>query len=308
MKSSVAILIGLLFCLLFGCARSEVSPWGAPAKVSIASGCSLELSSTKLPLVEASLGESGSGLFLLDTAAASSMADSRRILSVGIPARTMATPVSLMRSGRVVRRLHDEATIPSLQFGNVTVHGLRVGVTDLSGIDPALWGILGMDVLRSVRWIVDAPSRRLHVLAPNVPWERAAAECGFVGPWESIPVAADALGWWVRATARQPAQGAVLEESISLLVDTGSDSTALPAVSILRLGLPTLSFARVVDISGEHDEERFQLSELEVGPVRAQDLRVLREPDEVGLLGFGLMSRRVFLVDGPAAGLRVLTR
>lgn len=254
------------------------------------------------------MGDSGPGLFLLDTAAAASMVDSRRILSLGIPARTMATPVSLMRSGRVVRRLHDEVTIPSLQFGTVVVRDLRAGVTDLSGIDPALWGILGMDVLRSMRWMVDASSKRLHVLASELPWEQAAAERGFVGPWESIPVTADALGWWVRATARQPAQGGALEESISLLVDSGSDSTSLPAVSILRMGLPTLSFSRVVDISGEHDEERFQLSELEVGAVRAQDLRVLREPDEVGLLGFGLLSRRVFLVDGPAAGLRVLTR
>ena len=172
--------------------------------------------------------------FILDTGAARSVVDPRIARTLGL-AGFPTTLRSLQE-----RRAAQDVLLPTLQVGPLEVV-VRALATDLSALTATYGfapdGILGLDVLRGVRFAVD--------------YERRLVQFGTMGDGpESIPL--------VRASPYLVVNTRIDDTWLKLVVDTGSEAIALFADSIP----PTLRDAAAGDFAAVGLEGAVRLKHL----------------------------------------------
>ena len=172
--------------------------------------------------------------FILDTGATRSVVDARVARTLGL-AGFPTTLRSLQE-----RRAAEDVLLPTLQVGPLEVV-VRALVTDLSALTAthgfAPDGILGLDVLRGVRFAVD--------------YEKRVVQFGTMGDGpESVPLD--------RASAFLVVNTRIDGTWVKLAVDTGSDAIALFADSIP----PTLRDAAAGDLAAVGLEGAIRLKHL----------------------------------------------
>jgi hypothetical protein len=229
-----------------------------------------------------------------------------------------------------VRRTAEATHEIALGLGATTFHG---GVICLRAPDSFGDGVIGFGVLREGAWLFDAPGQILH-MAPAEDAEGIVTEQG----WritERLMLGPD--DWCPTVTVRLENQ-----RDVTLLLDTGAESTSLPADVVDALELPSgadLAKARaaeqaaairaqlerqgveVHDLTVAPDDGRsigvhgvveqrsvHHLRRLTLGGCVFEDLLVTRRDEPEGLLGRDVLGKCVWLLHGPRRELWLLAK
>jgi len=220
-----------------------------------------------------------------------------------------------------VRRTAEATLDIALGIGATTFHGDAICLRAPRSLGD---GVIGMPVLRAGAWLFDAPEHTLH-MAPAKDAEDLVLGQGWI-VFERLTLGPEE--WRPTVTVRLEDQ-----RDVTLLLDTGAESTSLPADVVDALALPPgaeLAKARAAEkgaaITGQLQRQGVEVKDVTVTPndgesigvhgVREQrslhhlrrltlggcvfeDLLVTRSNSREGLLGRDVLGKCVWLLHGP---------
>ncbi|MBL8751445.1 MAG: retroviral-like aspartic protease family protein [Planctomycetes bacterium] len=210
---------------------------------------------------------------LVDTGCEAMIFDPRGVQRLGLATAPRTAPDVTDATG---------ITMPAM--GVVTFEGLRFGTLTMSGdaavlAVPAAWGegVLGMSALQACCCIFDFRGGVLHVTAGDLGDELAAlyrkkvvARLPLVGA-RSLPVLT------VRVDDRV---------DVPVLVDTGAETTSLPASVVASLGLPSAADPMAAQRRAEAAELQRSLAE-QIGPGGKVEVTVSTSPTRTSVGAHG---------------------
>jgi hypothetical protein len=231
----------------------------------------------------------------------------------------------------IARKFQRHVRVPELAIGATSYSAFDAPVIDFPpSLDVA--GVLGMNAMQTMAWIVDVQAQRLCVLnAANL--ERRLHELYPTATWTVVPLRHDGTGWGVPVEL----EGKGRVQAI-LKLDTGAGTTSLPAALVQELDLPdgTAEVRRQdaanaealrraaeekglqvrsvkfetgtgeLSLFGETSRPWYLLGALRLGRAECQSRTVHASGERHGLLGADVLRRIVWALDGP--GSRLLVR
>jgi predicted aspartyl protease len=221
--------------------------------------------------------------FLLDTGSTHSMVSAEVAERAGAPivARTVVQS-SLGEIEQAVVR------IDRFECGRLRLGVLFPSIANLAGMDGGLDGVIGQDVLASLRFSIDFARQR-------VGW---GAEAGAAGAGAAFPLQARDGRFVISLPQRTDVLRLVPDSGAATLLLFGGGSRALPAMRAVP------GSAELITVTGRRAVNQARVLELRVGPTRLTDVPAVVVNGPVpgtggtdGLLPLHLFDRVTF--DGP---------
>ena len=218
---------------------------------------------------------------------------------MGLPLQHYSRRVTASRGGEVVRTLEHYCHIERLEIGDATALDLRPPVMNLEYFEfhsDLLDGILGQDVLRNWAVMFDAAKGQLHLL-PSDDLDRFLREYfDFEVEFLLLPMT------YPDGT---PTIEITYDESLSVpfTVDTGASMVSLPRAAIVALELEQVGAGEHHDIGGVTEKHYYLMPKFSLEKYTVNDVKVGDFPGDHGLLGYGVLKKFVFIVDGPGSQL-----
>lgn len=225
------------------------------------------------------------GRFLVDTGASTTLISETAVNQLKLPGREVPQRLlSFAMAGNQCAQINATLhTLPTLQFQTILIRGASGLRFKAKELPDQLTGILGMDILKYFDLQVDPPTRELQLT-----------------PTTSLPTALAPI-----AVPLYQRKGVFLaniqlgnQGPFSMLLDTGAESTFISQQVAQRLNLDKASRRPqpIQGFCGLEQAERSQMSSLQIGPHRQQNVEaIILSSSILRLLGVdGILGQNVF--------------
>lgn len=251
-------------------------------------------------MVRGDLGDGRQGLFIFDTGAERTVFDASDAKAWGVPIEPLPEALTAQGTGGGNAVTH-QACIARIGFAEFELKNVTAPLLNLHRITKDLSGYIGCDLLRGRVILFDGRARKVHILLASRA-EEARTDLFPGRTWSPVP-----FQWW---------QGCVPVVSlkvagkgrISLLVDTGASRSSVPAALAKRLNLLEAQgeYTHVSGVGGTTKVKFHELEGLIWGRWNCAAVTHEKERPWGGILGYDILGRVPFVLDGPARKLWVL--